>query len=49
MSKAQFDALLPEIEAISDAETLTPNMPVDKFVQEAADMEVWSKTDRSYS
>ena len=45
MSKQNYDALLAEIEAISEAETKIPNMPIDKFSQEAANLEVWSKDD----
>ena len=46
MSKENYDALLEEIEAIPDAETKVPNMPVGKYVQEAADLEVWCKEDQ---
>lgn len=46
MSKDHYDALLPEIEAVADAETKTPNMPVDTFVQEATNLEVWSSEDK---
>ncbi|SHK88754.1 hypothetical protein SAMN04488028_110126 [Reichenbachiella agariperforans] len=45
MSKDSYDALLPEIEAISDADTKIPNMPIDKYAQEAANLEVWSLGD----
>lgn len=45
MSKANYEALLTEIEAIPEAEIKQPNMPIDKFLQEAANLEVWSKND----
>lgn len=45
MSKQNYDALLAEIEAIPEAETKIPNMPIDKFSQEAANLEVWSTDD----
>jgi len=38
MSKENFDALKATYEAISDDETKSPNMPVDKFLQEAEDL-----------
>ena len=46
MSKDNFDALKPEMDAIPDNDVKTPNMPVDKAVQEAADLVVWSKEDQ---
>lgn len=46
MSEVNYQTLLPVIEAIADSETKTPNMPVEKFVQEAANLEVWSTDDR---
>ena len=46
MSKENFDALKPEMDGIPDNEVKTPNMPVDKAVQEAADLLVWSKEDQ---
>ncbi|MBU2885824.1 hypothetical protein KO507_08630 [Gilvimarinus agarilyticus] len=45
MSKDSYEAVLPEIEAISDADTKLPNMPIDKYAQEAANLEVWSLGD----
>ncbi|MBR09744.1 MAG: hypothetical protein CMP48_18920 [Rickettsiales bacterium] len=45
MSKSNYDALLAEIEAIPEAEVKQPNMPIDAFLQEAADLEVWCKED----
>lgn len=45
MSKENYEALLPEIEAIPDAATLVPHMPVDKYVQEALDLQVWCQED----
>ncbi len=47
MSKENFEALQAGIEAIPASEIKTPNMPVDKYVQEAADLEVWSKEDQA--
>ena len=47
MSRENHEALLPEIEAIEDADVKTPNMPVDVYLQEASDLEVWSKEDQS--
>lgn len=47
MSKQNYDDLLAEIEAIAEAETKIPNMPVDKYLQEAADLVVWSEPDIS--
>lgn len=38
MSKQNYDALLTEIEAITEAETKQANMPIDKFLQEAANL-----------
>ncbi len=46
MSETNYNTLLPEIEAIPDGDTQAPNMPVEKFVQEAANLEVWSADDR---
>ncbi|MGL1889837.1 MAG: hypothetical protein OCD76_25205 [Reichenbachiella sp.] len=46
MSKDSYDALLPEIETIADAATKIPNMPVNVFLQEASDLEVWSQDDQ---
>jgi hypothetical protein len=47
MSKENYESLLPEIEAISDGDTKVPNMPVDKYIQEAANLEVWCEPDIS--
>jgi hypothetical protein len=46
MSKEDFDLLKVTIEAVSDEETKIPNMPVDTFLQEAADLLEWSKDDK---
>lgn len=47
MSQAQYNGLLSTIQAIPDAETLSPNMPVATFLQEAADLAVWNTPDQS--
>ncbi len=39
MSKDNFEDLKGSIEAIQSAETKTPNMPVDVFLQEASDLQ----------
>lgn len=46
MSKENYETLQATIEAIADADTKIPNMPVDKFLQEAADLGVWSQEDQ---
>ena len=46
MSHAQFSALQAQIEALDEALVQTPNMPVDKFLQEAANLKVWSTDDQ---
>lgn len=46
MSRQNYDELLPSIEAIEDADTKTPNMPIDRYLQEAADLEIWSVDDK---
>ncbi|MEO1253813.1 MAG: hypothetical protein AAFY41_02845 [Bacteroidota bacterium] len=46
MSKENYESLKAVIEAIPNAETKIPNMPVDTFLQEAADLEIWSKEDQ---
>jgi len=47
MSKENFEAMQAAIEAIPASETKAPNMPVDKFIQEAADLNVWSTNDQA--
>lgn len=47
MSQTNYETLLPEIEAIPDSDTKKPNMPVEKYVQEAANIGLWSIEDRS--
>lgn len=47
MSKENFETLKGTIEAIDPADTKIPNMPVETFLQEASDLESWSKTDQS--
>ena len=46
MSKENFESVQASIEAIEDAETKVPNMPVDTFLQEAANLHEWSKADQ---
>lgn len=46
MSESNYTTLLSVIEAIADGDTKAPNMPVEKFVQEAANLDVWSADDR---
>lgn len=40
-----YNDLLPEIQAIPPEEILSPNMPIDVFVQEAENLFHWSKDD----
>ncbi|MEP1094032.1 MAG: hypothetical protein ABJG78_02920 [Cyclobacteriaceae bacterium] len=47
MSEINYNTLLPVMEAIPDGNTLAPNMPVEKFLQEAANISVWSAEDRT--
>jgi len=47
MSKENFEAMLAAIEAIPANETKTPNMPVDKYIQESADLSIWSTDDQA--
>lgn len=44
-STADYNQLLPEIQAITPENVLTPNMPVDVFVQEAENLYHWSFDD----
>lgn len=44
MSKENYDKLLSTILKTEDPKT--PNMPVDRYVQEAADLEVWCQADK---
>ncbi|MBK6267336.1 hypothetical protein JKA74_20000 [Marivirga sp. S37H4] len=46
MSKENFESLQGSIEALLPADTKIPNMPVDVFVQEASDLQEWSRQDR---
>ncbi|MBK6264584.1 hypothetical protein JKA74_05995 [Marivirga sp. S37H4] len=46
MSKDNFEALKGSIEALLPTETQIPNMPVDVFLQEASDLQEWSRTDQ---
>ncbi len=45
-STTDYNELLPVISEIKPAEALTPNMPVDVFVQEAENLYHWSKDDQ---
>lgn len=45
MSKEQFDAKKPEIEAVTNP--LTPNIPVDVALQESEDLWVWCMADKT--
>jgi len=45
-SSADYNQLLPEIQAIKPENVLTPNMPVDVFVQEAENLFHWSTDDQ---
>lgn len=44
-STADFNELLSEIQAIRPENVLTPNIPIDVFVQEAENLYHWSKGD----
>ncbi len=46
MSKENFENLKGSIEAIQPADTKIPNMPVDVYLQEASDLQEWSKKDQ---
>lgn len=46
MSKENFETLKGSIEAIQPADTLIPNMPVEVFLQEASDLQEWSRQDQ---
>ncbi|WP_109832032.1 hypothetical protein [Reichenbachiella versicolor] len=45
MSKEHYDAMVSVILSLPDTESKSPNMPIDKFIQEAADLEIWSAID----
>lgn len=45
-NKAEFEKLLPEIEAISDSEVRKPDMPIDTFVQEGDNLYEWALDDK---
>lgn len=47
MSKENFETLEGTIEAIEPANTQTPRMPVDTYLQEASDLYEWSKEDQA--
>ncbi len=44
---SDYNALLPVITAIKSADVLTPNMPIDVFVQEAENLFHWCKDDKA--
>jgi hypothetical protein len=46
MSKENFDSLKGSIENLQSAETQIPRMPVDVYLQEASDLQEWSKEDQ---
>lgn len=46
MSQEQFELKRAEIEALSNDETIIPNMPVAVAVQEAEDLVVWCQLDK---
>lgn len=45
-STADYNELLPVISAINTADVLTPNIPIDVFVQEAENLYHWSMSDQ---
>jgi len=45
-STSDYNSLLPEIQAISPEKVITPNIPLDVFVQEAENLYHWSKDDQ---
>lgn len=45
-STNDYNELLPVISAINSADVLTPNIPIDVFVQEAENLYHWSKGDQ---
>lgn len=47
MSKEQFEAIEPAIEAIADKNVVPPNIPVAIALQEAEDLYYWCLTDKS--
>lgn len=46
-STTDYEQLLPEIRGIASADVLSPNMPIDVFVQEAENLSEWCKADKS--
>lgn len=46
MSQTDYQTLLPEIEAITEAQLKLPNMPIDVAVQEAINLKEWAETDQ---
>lgn len=45
MSKTHYEQLLPQLEAMGADRIKQPNMPIDTFLQEASDLEVWMQED----
>lgn len=45
-STTDYNELLPVISAINPADVLTPNLPIDVFVQESENLYHWSKDDQ---
>lgn len=45
-STTDYEQLLPEIQAIKPEEVITPNMPIDVFVQEGENLYHWCIDDR---
>ena len=46
MSKENYESLLTQIEAVPDAETKIPNMPMDTYLQEAENLMTWAEPDQ---
>lgn len=47
MSETQFNAQKAAIEALTEAQIIQPNLPIDKFLQESANLAEWSKEDQA--
>jgi hypothetical protein len=45
-STDDYNQILPEIQAVSPDNVITPNIPIDVFVQEAENLYHWSKDDQ---
>lgn len=46
MSKADFETLQAQIEAVDPNTVLTPNLPIDTALQEAEDLYQWTQSDK---